>query len=77
MKAGHKSRNLVNVYSGFFCRQDVWISIFGRTKKFSEVRSMSLMCNFGICSRFWDVIYGLRPPNGSPDLLENSRVEFL
>ena len=28
------------------------------------------MCNFGICSRFWDVLYGVRPPNGSPDLLE-------
>ena len=24
------------------------------------------MCNFGVCSRFLDVIYGVRPPNGSP-----------
>ena len=69
MKAGHISRILVNV-GGFFCRQDVSISIFGCTEKFSEVRSTSLMCNFDICSRFWDVIYGVRPPNVSPDLLE-------
>ena len=24
------------------------------------------MCNFGVRGRFWDVIYGVRPPNGSP-----------
>ena len=24
------------------------------------------MCNFGVRSRFLDVIYGVRPPNGSP-----------
>ena len=65
MKAGHKSRNLVNV-GGFFCRQDVSITIFGRTKEFSEVRDTSLRCNFGVCSRFLDVIYGVRLPNGSP-----------
>ena len=30
------------------------------------------MCNFGVRSRFLDVIYGVRPPNGSPGLpLEN------
>ena len=69
MKAGHISHNLVNV-GVVFCRQDVSISNFGRTKKFSEVRSTSLMCNFDICSRFWDVIYGVRPPNVSPHLLE-------
>ena len=51
---------------GFFSRQDVSISIFGRTKEFSEVRGTSLMCNFGVRSRFLDVIYGVRPPNGSP-----------
>ena len=27
---------------------------------------MSLMCNFGVCIQFLDVIYGLLPPNGSP-----------
>ena len=69
MKAGHKSHNLVNV-GGVFSADRTSRSIFGRTKKFSEVRSTSLMCNFGICSRFWDVIYGVRLPNGSPDLLE-------
>ena len=42
------------------------MTIFGRTKEFSEVRGMSLMCNFGVRSRFLDVIYGVRPPNGSP-----------
>ena len=52
--------------AGFFCRQDVSISIFGRTKEFSEVRGTSLMCNFGVRSRFLDVIYSVRPPNGSP-----------
>ena len=66
MKAGYKSRNLVNVGGFFFCRQDVSITIFGRTKEFSEVRSTSLMCNFGVRSRFSDVIYVVRPPNGSP-----------
>ena len=65
-KSGHKSCNLVNVGVFFFCRQDVSISIFGRTKEFSEVRGTSLMCNFGVRSRFLDVIYGVRPPNGSP-----------
>ena len=25
------------------------------------------MCNFGVRSRFLDVIYGVRPPNGSPE----------
>ena len=54
------------MWAGFFCRQDVSISIFGRTKEFSEVRGTSLMCNFGVRSRFLDVIYGVRPPNGSP-----------
>ena len=54
------------MWAGFFCRQDVSISIFGRTKEFSEVRGTSLMCNFGVHSRFLDVIYGVRPPNGSP-----------
>ena len=55
------------MWAGFICRQDVSITIFGRTKEFSEVRSTSLMCNFGVPSRFLDVIYGARPPNGSPD----------
>ena len=54
------------MWVGFFCRQDVSITIFGRTKEFSEVRGTSLMCNFGVRSRFSDVIYGVRPPNGSP-----------
>ena len=54
------------MWAFFFCRQDVSISIFGRTKEFSEVRGTSLMCNFGVRSRFLDVIYGVRPPNGSP-----------
>ena len=54
------------MWAGFFCRQDVSIFIFGRTKEFSEVSGMSLMCNFGVRSRFLDVIYGVRPPNGSP-----------
>ena len=53
----------------FFCRQDVLISIFGRTKEFSEVHGTFSMCNFGVRSRFLDVIYGVRPPNGSPDTL--------
>ena len=57
------------MWAGFFCRQDVSISIFGRTKEFSEVRGTSLMCNFGVRSRFLDVIYGVRPPNGSPVIL--------
>ena len=55
------------MWAGFFCRQDVSISIFSRTKEFSEVRGTSLMCNFGVRSRFLDVIYGVCPPNGSPD----------
>ena len=55
------------MWAGFFCRQDVSITIFGRTKEFSEVRGTSLMCNFGVRSRFLDVIYGVRPPNGSPE----------
>ena len=29
---------------------------------------MSLMCNFGVHSRLLDVIYGLRPLNGSPEV---------
>ena len=67
---------------GFFCRQDVSISIFGRTKEFSEVRGTSLMCNFGVRSRFLDVIYGVRPPNGSPDihghtLKETTQAKYL
>ena len=44
------------------------MSNFGRTGKFSEVRGTSLMCNFGVCSRILDVIYAVRPPNGSPVL---------
>ena len=56
------------MWAGFFFRQDVSISIFGGTKEFSEVRGTSLMCYFGVHSRFLDVIYGVRPPNGSPDL---------
>ena len=56
------------MWAGFFCRQDVSISIFGRTKEFSEVHGTSLMCNFGVRRIFLDVIYGVRPPNGSPDL---------
>ena len=52
----------------FFCRQDVSITIFGCTMDFSEVCGTSLMCNFGVRSRFLDVIYGVRPPNGSPVL---------
>ena len=56
------------MWAGFFCRQDVSVSIFGRTKEFSEVRRTSLMCNFGVRSRFLDVIYSVRPPNGSPDV---------
>ena len=58
------------MWAGFFCRQDVSITFFGRTKEFSEVRGTSLMCNFGVRSRFLDVIYGVRPPNGGP-------VEFI
>ena len=54
------------MWAGFFYRQDVSISIFGRTKEFSEVRGTSLMCNLGVRSRLLDVIYGVRPPNGSP-----------
>ena len=54
------------MWAGFFCRQDVSISIFGRTKEFSEVRGTSLMYNFGVRSRCLDVIYAVRPPNGSP-----------
>ena len=54
------------MWAGFFCRQDVSISIFGHTKESSEVRGTTLMCNFGVRSRFLDVIYGVRPPNGSP-----------
>ena len=54
------------MWAGFFCRQDLSIYIFGRTKEFSEVHGTSLMCNFGVRSRFFDVIYGVRPPNGSP-----------
>ena len=64
-KAGHKSCNLVNL-GGFFSGQDVSITFFGRTTEFSEVRGTSLMCIFGVRSRFMDVIYGVRPPNGSP-----------
>ena len=30
------------------------------------------MCNFGVRSRFLDVIYGVHPPNGSPVRLKNS-----
>ena len=56
---------LVNV-GVFFCRQHISITIFGCTKEFSEVRGTSLMCNYGVRSRFLDVIYGLRTPNGSP-----------
>ena len=54
------------MWAGFFCRQDVSITIFGCTKEFSEVCGTSLMCNFGVRSWFWDVIYGVRPSNGSP-----------
>ena len=57
------------MWAGFFCRQDVSISIFGRTEEFSEVRGTSLMGNFGVRSRFLDVIYGVRPPNGSPVII--------
>ena len=59
------------MWAGFFCRQDVSIFIFGRNKEFSEVHGTSLMCNFGVSSRFWDVIqvYGIRPPYGSPEKL--------
>ena len=56
------------MWAGFFCRQDISITFFGRTKEFSEVRGTSLMCNLGVRSRFLDVIYGVRPPNGSPEL---------
>ena len=49
----------------------VSITIFGRTKEFSEVGGTSLMYNFGVHSQFWDVIYGVRPPNGSPALAVN------
>ena len=65
------------MWAGFFCRQDVSISIFGRTKEFSEVRGTSLMCNFGVRSRFLDVIYGVRPPNGSPVIMAKSELNFL
>ena len=68
-KAGHKSHNLVNVGG-----EDVSISIFGRTKEFSEVRGTSLMCNFGVRSRFLDVIYGVHPPNGSPAFKSRERT---
>ena len=63
------------MWAGFFCRQDVSISIFGRTKEFAEVRGTSLMCNFGVRSRFLDVIYGVRPPNGSPGSLQRTLTE--
>ena len=66
MKAGHKSCYLVNVGGFFSADRTSQISIFGRTKEFSEVRGTSLMCNFGVRSRSLDVIYGVRPPNGSP-----------
>ena len=65
MKAGHKSRNLVNV-GGFFSadRTSQYLSLAVlRNLQKSVVR---LMCNFGVHSRFLDVIYGVRPPNGSP-----------
>ena len=64
------------MWAGFFCRQDVSISIFGRTKEFSEVRGTPLMCNFGVRSRFLDVIYGVRPPNGSPAKYRGTYVQF-
>ena len=67
-KAGHKSRNLVYV-GGFFLQTGRLDTHYGRTKEFSEVRGTSLTCNFGVRSRFLDVIYGLRPPNGSPVLM--------
>ena len=35
------------------------------------------MCNFGVRSRFLDVIYGVHPPNGSPDRdMALGRVKF-
>ena len=74
MKAGNKLRNLINVGVFFFCRQDLSIFIFGRTKELSEVLSMSLMCNFGVRWRFLDVIYDVHPPNGSP--VRKSRIFF-
>ena len=70
-EAGHKSRNLVNV--GVFFSS---ITIFGRTKEFAEVRRMSLMCNFGVRSRYLDVIYGVRPPNGSPGDIDDYICTF-
>ena len=60
------------MWAGFFCRQDVSITILGRTKEFSEVRGTSLMCNFGVRSRFLDVIYGVRLPNGSPEKISDA-----
>ena len=62
------TRNLVNV-GIFFCRQDLSIFIFGRTKEYSEVSGMSLMCNLGVRSLYLDVIYGVR---GSPALAKIS-----
>ena len=36
------------------------------------------MCNFGVHSRFLDVIYGVRPHNGSPGgLLDGGFVRLL
>ena len=76
MKVGHTSRNLVNVCGFFFCRQDVSISIFGHTKEFSENRSTSLMCNFGVRSRFWDIIYRVRPHYGSPVVVKKFKCQI-
>ena len=52
------------MWAGFFCWQDVSIHIFRRTQEFPEVRDTALMCNFDVRSWFWDVIYGVRLPNG-------------
>ena len=64
------------MWAGFFCRLDVLIHIFGCSKEFPEVRGASLMCNFGVRSRFWDVICGIRLPKGSPESMQ-SIVVFL
>ena len=37
---------------------------------------MSLMCNFGVRSRFLDVIYGVRPPNGSPAITHTITIKW-
>ena len=63
------------MWAFFFCRQDVSITFFGRTKEFSKVCGTSLMCDFGVRSQFLYVIYGVRLPNGSPAKVREKRME--